>query len=101
LPDGPGEVLFDHISFGYNRRPPVLKDVSFRIPAGKTVALVGASESGKTSVARLLLRFWEPAGGRILLDGIETSAVSLADLRNAISIVPQDVVLFDDSIHST
>lgn len=93
-----GELVFENVSFAYDDDRTILKDVSFKIPAGKTVALVGASGSGKSSLIRLLMRFWEPKSGRILIDGLPISEVSGASLRNAIAIVPQDTVLFNDTI---
>jgi ATP-binding cassette subfamily B protein len=98
LPPGPGELAFDHVSFSYNQERPILKDVSFRVPAGKTVALVGASGSGKSSLIRLLVRFWEPDSGRIVIDGLPISEASASSLREAIAVVPQDAVLFNDTI---
>lgn len=98
LPPGPGELIFDHVSFSYSQDRPILRDVTFRVPAGKTIALVGASGSGKSSLIRLLVRFWEPDSGRILLDGMPISEVSASSLRDAIAVVPQDIVLFNDSI---
>jgi ABC-type multidrug transport system fused ATPase/permease subunit len=76
----------------------VLRDVSFRLPAGKTLGVVGASGSGKSTLVRLLVRLLEPESGRILLDGVPISELPLATLRQAIAVVPQDTVLFDDSI---
>ena len=98
LPPGPGELVFDKIHFSYDGERPVLNDVSFRVPAGKTAALVGASGSGKSSLIRLLVRFWEPGSGRILFDGIPISEMSVSSLREAVAVVPQDTVLFNDTI---
>jgi ATP-binding cassette subfamily B protein len=95
---GQGALIFDHVSFSYRPGRSVLADVSFAIPAGKTVAVVGASGSGKSSLVRILLRFCEPDSGRILLDGVPISEVSVSSLRETIAIVPQDTVLFNDSI---
>ncbi len=98
LPPGPGELTFEGVSFSYNDERRVLQDVSFTVPPGKTVALVGSSGSGKSSLVRLLVRFWEPDNGRILIDGVPISTVSGAGLRADIAVVPQDTVLFNDTI---
>lgn len=98
LPSGPGELVFDCVSFSYNNERRVLENVSFRVPSGKTVALVGPSGSGKSSLIRLLVRFWEPDSGGILIDGTPISEVSGSSLRAAIAVVPQDTVLFNDTI---
>lgn len=93
-----GEVVFDQVNFGYDPRRPILKDISFSIPAGKTVAIVGASGAGKSTLSRLLFRFYEVTDGAILLDGQDIRHVTQASLRKAIGIVPQDTVLFNDSL---
>ncbi|KAI9016131.1 P-loop containing nucleoside triphosphate hydrolase protein [Hyaloraphidium curvatum] len=93
-----GEVVFENVSFSYDPRHPALKNVSFRIPAGKTVALVGHSGSGKTSVTRLLFRFYDVNSGRVLVDGVDVRDVTQKSLRAAIGVVPQDTVLFNDTI---
>lgn len=98
LARGRGELVFDRVSFSYRPERPVIADVSFTIPAGKTVAVVGASGSGKSSLVRLLLRFCEPDSGQILLDGALISEMSVSSLRETIAVVPQDTVLFNDSI---
>lgn len=95
---GRGELEFQNVSLSYGPRRPVLKDVSFRIPAGKTLGIVGASGSGKTTIVRLLVRLFEPDGGRVLLDGTPISALPLSRLRQAVAVVPQDAVLFNDTI---
>ncbi len=92
------EVTFDNVSFAYDARRPVLKDVSFTVPAGKTVALVGPSGSGKSTISRLLFRFYDVSGGRILVDGQDIRQVTQQSLRAAIGMVPQDTVLFNDTI---
>lgn len=98
LPPGPGELVFDAVSFSYSQERPILQDVSFTVPAGMTVAVVGASGAGKSSLIRLLMRFWEPSHGRILIDGIPIAEASASSLRKEIAIVPQDTVLFNDTI---
>jgi ABC-type transport system involved in Fe-S cluster assembly fused permease/ATPase subunit len=93
-----GELRFESLSLAYRRDRAVLRDVSFSVPAGKTVAIVGASGSGKSSLIRLLFRMYEPDAGRILLDGVPISQWPLPVLRKAIAVVPQDTVLFNDSL---
>lgn len=95
-----GEIVFDRVSFGYAKDRPVLSDLSLRVKPGQKIALVGATGSGKTTVANLLMRFYEPDGGRILLDGTDIARVPKADMRRALSIVLQDTVLFQDTIRS-
>ncbi|MBO1016935.1 ABC transporter ATP-binding protein/permease [Achromobacter sp. SD115] len=93
-----GEVEFRDVHFGYDARRPILKGVSFTIPAGKTVAVVGTSGAGKSTIARLLFRFYDADGGAILIDGQDVREVTQASLRAAIGVVPQDTVLFNDTI---
>jgi ATP-binding cassette subfamily B protein len=93
-----GSVHFDHVSFSYNPDRSILQDVSFEVPAGKTVAVVGPSGAGKSTLARLLYRFYDVNGGRIAIDGQDIRAVTQASLRAAIGIVPQDTVLFNDTV---
>ena len=93
-----GEVVFEHVDFGYEAGRQILQDVSFNIPAGKTVAVVGGSGSGKSTLARLLLRLYDVGAGRVTLDGQDLRMVKLASLREAIGVVPQDMVLFNDTI---
>jgi len=94
-----GEVKFEHVSFAYNADRPILHDVSFTVPAGKTVAAVGASGAGKSTLARLLFRFYDVNEGGIKIDGQDIRHVSQDSLRAAIGVVPQDTVLFNDSIY--
>ncbi len=96
--DVSGELTFDRVSFRYPSGPIVLEDFSLHVPAGRTVAIVGATGSGKTSLVKLLLRFYEPHAGSISLDGHDLSTLSLADLRGAIGLVSQDVFLLDGTV---
>ena len=95
---GAGRVRFEHVSFAYDRARPILHDVSFEIPPGKTVAVVGPSGAGKSTLARLLYRFYDIDAGAITIDGQELRSVTQASLRSAIGIVPQDTVLFNDTV---
>ena len=95
---GQAEVRFEHVDFSYETNRQILFDVSFVIPAGKTVAVVGPSGSGKSTLARLLFRFYDVTRGRITINGQDIRDVTQASLRAAIGIVPQDTVLFNDSI---
>ena len=91
-------VRFENVDFGYESRRQILHNVSFDIPSGHTVAVVGASGSGKSTLARLLFRFYDVNGGRITIDGIDIRDLTQKSLRAAIGIVPQDTVLFNDTI---
>jgi ATP-binding cassette subfamily B protein len=93
-----GEVRFAHVDFSYEPSRQILFDVSFAIPSGRTIAVVGPSGSGKSTLARLLYRFYDVTSGRITVDGQDLRGVQQASLRAAIGIVPQDTVLFNDSI---
>ncbi|OAQ34666.1 hypothetical protein K457DRAFT_28061 [Linnemannia elongata AG-77] len=93
-----GEVVFENVSFGYNPQNPNLKAVSFKIPHGKKLALVGPSGGGKSTILRLLFRFYDPTQGRILIDGQDIRMVTQSSLRRKIGIVPQDTALFNESI---
>jgi len=92
-------VRFDHVSFGYDPTRPVLNDVSFSCPGGSTVAVVGQTGAGKTSLISLLLRFYDPQKGVISIDGQDISKVKLRSLRQQIAIVLQDTHLFPMSVH--
>ena len=92
------DLRFDHVHFAYDPARPILQDISFVIPAGKTVAVVGPSGSGKSTLARLLFRFYDVQQGRILIDGQDIKQVTQASVRQAIGIVPQDTVLFNDTV---
>ncbi|KAG9298941.1 hypothetical protein G9A89_015963 [Geosiphon pyriformis] len=93
-----GEVAFENVSFHYDPRTPILKNISFTIPSGSTVALVGPSGGGKSTILRLLFRFYDVQNGRILVDGQDIRHVKQTDLRACIGVVPQDTVLFNDTI---
>ena len=93
-----GTVRFEGVRFGYDRDRTILHDLSFEIPAGKTVAVVGSSGAGKSTLARLMFRFYDVSGGRITIDGQDIREVTQLSLRQAIGIVPQDTVLFNDTI---
>jgi ABC-type transport system involved in Fe-S cluster assembly fused permease/ATPase subunit len=93
-----GRLSFENVSFAYDEERPILKGVDFEIPAGGTLAVVGPSGAGKSTLARLIFRFYDATGGRILIDGQDIAAVTQTSLRAAIGIVPQDTVLFNDTI---
>jgi ATP-binding cassette subfamily B protein len=93
------EVRFEHVSFHYDPDREILSDVDFVIPSGKTVAVVGTTGAGKSTLARLLYRFYDVTGGRISIDGQNISEITQDSLRSAIGIVPQDTVLFNDTIY--
>ncbi|HUJ98673.1 MAG TPA: ABC transporter ATP-binding protein/permease [Stellaceae bacterium] len=93
-----GEVVFDRVSFHYDPRRPILAEVSFRVPPGGTVAIVGPSGAGKSTIARLLFRFYDVHAGAIRIDGQDLRDVTQDSLRRAIGVVPQDTVLFNDTV---
>jgi ATP-binding cassette subfamily B protein len=93
-----GTIRFDDVRFAYEAERAILKGISFEVPAGKTVAVVGPSGAGKSTISRLLFRFYELSGGRITIDGQDISAVTQTSLREAIGMVPQDTVLFNDTL---
>src|SRR5664279_3489427 len=93
-----GTIRFENVAFSYEPDRRILKGVSFEVPAGKTVAVVGPSGAGKSTISRLLFRFYDLAGGRILIDGQDIAKVTQASLRKQIGMVPQDTVLFNDTI---
>ncbi len=91
-------ITFDKVKFQYNERQILFNDLSFEVPAGKKIAIVGGSGSGKSTIVRLLYRFYDPVEGRILINNNDIRDVSLNSLRKNIGIVPQDTVLFNDTI---
>jgi ATP-binding cassette, subfamily B, heavy metal transporter len=93
-----GDIVFENVSFAYDARRPILKNISLHVPAGKTVAIVGPSGAGKSTISRLLFRFYDVTAGKILIDGQNIADVTQASLRKAIGMVPQDTVLFNDTI---
>ncbi|MGD9536550.1 MAG: ABC transporter ATP-binding protein/permease [Alphaproteobacteria bacterium] len=99
LKDGPGEIRFDHVCFSYEPRRRILDDVSFTVSPGSTLAVVGASGAGKSTISRILFRFYDIESGRVTIDGQDIRDVQQASLRAAIGIVPQDTVLFNDTIY--
>lgn len=98
LPPGPGRVEFDDVTFSYRLGKPVIDKVSLVVEAGSTVAIVGPTGAGKTTLMNLLMRFYEPDSGRILIDGTDIGDVTRDSLRSRIAVVPQDIWLFDGTI---
>jgi len=96
---GPGEVVLDDVHFGYDPGRPILKGVSLRVGPGETVAIVGSSGSGKSTIGRLLFRFYDVQGGAVRIDGQDVRDVTTESLHAAIGVVPQDTVLFNDTIY--
>jgi ATP-binding cassette, subfamily B, heavy metal transporter len=99
LPPGPASVRFEHVDFSYEPKRQILYDVTFDMPAGSKIAVVGASGSGKSTLARLLYRFYDVSAGAVRINGHEVRDVKQASLRASIGIVPQDTVLFNDTIY--
>ncbi|HZP09890.1 ABC transporter ATP-binding protein/permease [Methyloceanibacter sp.] len=93
-----GEIKFENVSFAYDPERPILKHVSFEVPAGKMVAIVGPSGAGKSTISRILFRFYDISSGRVLIDGQNIKNVTQDSLRAALGMVPQDTVLFNDTI---
>jgi ATP-binding cassette subfamily B protein len=98
LPPIRGEIRFDHVSFGYDPAVPVLHDVDLRIEPGETVAFVGATGAGKSTMAKLVTRFYDPTAGRVLIDGHDLTRVTLESLRSQLGVVPQEPFLFAGTI---
>jgi subfamily B ATP-binding cassette protein MsbA len=94
------DIVVDHVFFRYESHAEVLRDVSFRIPRGQIVALVGPSGAGKTTLVEMLPRFHDPTAGQILLDGVPLTAINRASLRALIGVVGQDTVLLNDTVHA-
>ncbi len=93
-----GVVRFENVTFGYDEAKPVLKDLDFEARPGQTIALVGATGSGKSTLLSLLLRFYDPQGGRVLVDGVDVREFQYRSLRKKIAVVPQEPVLFSSSV---
>lgn len=98
LPPIEGEIVFDHVSFGYDPATPVVRDIDLRIRAGETVAFVGQTGAGKSTLAKLITRFYDPTDGRVLIDGHDISEVTLDSLRRQLGVVPQEPFLFAGSL---
>ncbi|HTW94178.1 MAG TPA: ABC transporter ATP-binding protein, partial [Tepidisphaeraceae bacterium] len=98
LPPGNGEVVFENVTFGYDPSKPVLQNVSFRVPAGSVVALVGPTGSGKSTLVSLISRFYDPQEGRVLVDGLDLRQATLASIRSQIAYVFQETYLFSDTV---
>src|SRR5574341_399247 len=99
LPQGSAVIRFDHVNFSYDGKRQILRDLAFEVPAGGKVAVVGASGAGKSTLARLLYRFYDVNGGAVLVNGVDIRDVTQSSLRAAIGIVPQDTVLFNDTVY--
>jgi ATP-binding cassette subfamily B protein len=98
LPDGRGHVRLEHVSFAYGDGPPILRDVDLDVPEGTTVALVGATGAGKSTLVQLLPRLYDPTAGRVLIDGADVREVDVRSLRSAIAVVDDDPFLFSDTV---
>lgn len=98
LPDGRGEVRFEHVTFAYGDGPPVLRDFDLVIEPGESVALVGATGSGKSTVAKLIPRFYDVTSGRVCIDGVDVRSLRLDDARSCVGIVFEETFLFSDTI---
>lgn len=100
LPPGTGALRFEHVTFGYDPAKPVLKDITFDVPGGSTVAIVGPTGAGKTTLVSLLARFYDPQHGRILIDGMDIRESTLDSVRSQIAYVFQETFLFSDSVEA-
>ncbi|HEY7087422.1 MAG TPA: ABC transporter ATP-binding protein, partial [Tepidisphaeraceae bacterium] len=98
LPPGPGRLVFDRVTFGYDPLKPVLHDISFEVPGGSIVAVVGPTGAGKSTLVNLISRFYDPQRGRITLDGVDLRDVALNSLRTQVGFVFQETYLFSDSV---
>jgi ABC-type multidrug transport system fused ATPase/permease subunit len=98
LPPGPGEIVFENVSFGYTPEKPVLHDLNFKIPGGSIVALVGPTGAGKSSLVNLIARFYDPQQGRIVIDGMDVRDATLASIRTQVAFVFQETYLFSDTV---
>lgn len=96
--DGKGQIEFRNVSFGYKPDNVILKNVSFTIPSGQTFAVVGRSGGGKSTILKLIFRFFDPHEGEILIDGQNIAEIQQNSLRRFLGIVPQDTILFNDTI---
>ena len=99
LAEGPGEVIFDNVTFSYDERRKILHEVKFSVPPGHKVAIVGSSGAGKSTISRLLFRFYDIDSGDITIDGQNIRDVTQQSIRKAIGVVPQDTVLFNDTVY--
>lgn len=93
------EITFDNVFFGYEQQRPILKGISFRVPAGKTVAIVGPTGSGKSTITRLLMRLYDVTSGRILINGVDVRDITQESLRALMGVVPQDTMLFNNTLY--
>jgi ABC-type multidrug transport system fused ATPase/permease subunit len=98
LPPGPGRIAFEGVTFGYERERPVLDDIELEVEPGRTIALIGHTGSGKTTLTALVPRFYDVSGGRVLIDGTDVRDVTLTSLRRAVGVVSQDPFLFSDTV---
>jgi ATP-binding cassette subfamily B protein len=98
LPPGPGRITFEHVTFGYDRERPVLDRIDLEVEPGRTIALIGHTGSGKTTLTALVPRFYDASAGRVLIDGVDVRDVTLTSLRRAIGVVSQDPFLFSDTV---
>jgi len=98
LPPGPGEVRFEHVTFGYDPAKPVLHDLNFDVRGGSIVAVVGPTGAGKSTMVNLVARFYDPGQGRVLIDGVDVRDVTLSSLRTQVAFVFQETYLFSDTV---